>query len=98
MPLFDYNLNEFFGNKLMKKQLINKGFIDSKGFVNYDPVYMKELGMFKKNIIKTDIDPIDKKNNFKREIDSNFKNMKHRVLNNLPTKIKLPAIQSKIKK
>ena len=98
MPLFDYNLNEFFGNKLMKKQLINKGFIDSKGFVNYDPVYMKELGMFKKNIIKTDIDPIDKKNNFKREIDSNFKNMKHRVLNNMPTKIKLPAIQSKIKK
>ena len=95
MPFFDDNLNEFFGNKIMKKQLINKGFINSKGFINYDPIYMKELGIRKKNVIKTDIDPIEKNNDIKRQLESNFKSKKHRMLNSMPTKLRLPAISSR---
>ena len=97
VPLFDYNLNEFFGNKQIKRELINKGFINSKGFVNYDPVYMKELGIFKKNIIQNSKSN-DQKNIIKKQLDSNSRNMKYKILNNIPTKIKLPAIQLRMKK
>ena len=97
VPLFDYNLNEFFGNKQIKRELINKGFINSKGFVNYDPVYMKELGIFKKNIIQNSKSN-DQKNIIKKQLDSNSRNMKYKILNNMPTKIKLPAIQLRMKK
>ena len=39
VPLFDDNLHEFFDNDITKKELEKKGFINSKGFVNYDPCY-----------------------------------------------------------
>ena len=48
VPLFDYNLHEFFENKSIQKELANKGFINSKGFVNYDPYYRKGMGIPKK--------------------------------------------------
>ena len=38
-PLFDDNLNAFFSSGIVRKQLKDKGFINTKGFVLYDPSY-----------------------------------------------------------
>ena len=45
VPLFDDNLHEFFDNDSTKKELEKKGFINSKGFVNYDPCYREGMGI-----------------------------------------------------
>ena len=95
VPLLDYNLNQFFGNKLIKRQLINKGFIDSKGFLKYDPVYMKEMGIQKK-LIKRNYKSSNQFENIVKNTNSSGNN---KILNNMPSmKIKLPAISSRIKK
>ena len=95
VPLFDYNLNEFFGNKLIRKELANKGFINSKGFINYDPLYMKEIGISRNKIIQNS-KSVNQNNILNNQIQVNSKK---RILNNMPSmKIKLPAIQSRIKK
>ena len=42
VPLSDQNFQEFFENKKVQKDLISKGFINSTGFVNYDPIFCTE--------------------------------------------------------
>ena len=39
VSLYDYNLKSFFSNQKVRKDLKDKGFINSKGFIMYDPVY-----------------------------------------------------------
>ena len=96
VPLFDYNLHEFFENKIIQKDLINKGFINSKGFVNYDPYYKKGMGIPKNNLRYSSATDIN--NIVKKQVDTNLKNMKKRILQNpvIPTKVKLPVIQCKV--
>ena len=95
VPLFDYNLNEFFGNKLIRKELVNKGFINSKGFINYDPLYMKEIGISKNKIIQNS-KSVNQNNILKNQMEGNSQK---KILNNMPSmKIKLPAIQLKTRK
>ena len=91
MPLFDYNLQEFFENKKVQKDLINKGFINSKGFINYDPVYRNEMKIPKK-IFQRNYSFLNQ--NINKQVRSNSKN---RILNCMspPTKIKLPKIQNR---
>ena len=97
VPLFDYNLHEYFENKDVQKELANKGFIDSKGFVNYDPIYRVGMGVPKK---KYNRNASAGSPNYlvKKQVEKNVKNMKHRILKHtvLPTKIKLPKIQCKV--
>ena len=38
VSLYDYNLRSFFSNQKVRKDLKDKGFINSKGFIMYDPV------------------------------------------------------------
>lgn len=38
-PLFDNNLNAFFASSVVRKQLKERGFINTNGFVLYDPSY-----------------------------------------------------------
>ena len=38
-PLFDRNLNAFFSSHVIRKQLKDKNFIDTQGYVLYDPSY-----------------------------------------------------------
>ena len=91
VPLFDYNLSEFFKNKLIQRELINKGFINSKGFINYDPVYRKGMGSPKK-IVQRNNSNINQNKVSKRHFDSNLRN---KVINYMPpTKFRLPAIQN----
>jgi hypothetical protein len=92
VPLFDYNLQEFFENKKVQKDLINKGFINSKGFINYDPVYRQGMKIPKK-LLQRNYSFLNQNNNcINQHVSSNSKN---RILNCMspPTKIKLPKIQ-----
>ena len=96
VPLFDYNLHEFFENKSIQKDLAKKGFINSKGFVNYDPYYKKGMGMPKrKNLRYSSENPHYL---IKQQVDVNMKNMSQRVLPNtsIPTNVKLPIIQCRV--
>ncbi len=43
-PLFDDNLNSFFSSSVIRKQLKDKGFINTNGFVLYDSSYKNLLG------------------------------------------------------
>ena len=97
VPLFDYNLHEFFENKAIQKELANKGFINSKGFVNYDPYYRKGMGVPKKNVLRNS-SASNPNILIKKQVESNLKNMKKRVLLNpvIPTKVKLPVIQCRV--
>ena len=97
VPLFDYNLHEFFENKAIQKELANKGFINSKGFVNYDPYYRKGMGVPKKNVLRNS-SASNPNILIKKQVESNLKNMKKRILLNpvIPTKVKLPVIQCRV--
>ena len=44
-PLFDDNLNAFFASSIIRKQLKEKGFINTNGFVLYDSSYKSLIGM-----------------------------------------------------
>ena len=52
VPLYDYNLHGYFKSTQVQKELKMKGFINSKGFVNYDPVYKEEMFSKKKKLPK----------------------------------------------
>jgi len=75
-PLFDDHLNGFFSQDVIRKQLKEKGFINTNGFVLYDPSY--------KSII------IHKVNNKKRcDTPEKEKNLLHAIKNNKVNKIKI---------
>jgi len=97
VPLFDYNLHEFFENKEIQKELANKGFINSKGFVNYDPYYRKGMGVPKKKNIRFS-SASNPNYLIKKQVETNIKNMKNRILQNpvVPTNVKLPVIQCRV--
>ena len=52
VALYDYHLRGFFSSELIRKYLKDKGFIDSKGFIMYDPVYRNVMGAQCKNTKK----------------------------------------------
>ena len=52
VALYDYHLRGFFSSELIRKDLQNKGFINSKGFIMYDPVYRNVMGAQCKNTKK----------------------------------------------
>ena len=99
VPLIDYNLHGYFGNKLVRKELYEKGFINENNYVNYDPLYRKSMGIDKKKLFKSrsslnENEIIMKKINIQNEELNNKKILK----NASPTKIKLPFIQCEILK
>jgi hypothetical protein len=49
VALYDYHLRGFFSSQEIRNYLKNKGFIDSKGFIMYDPVYRNVMGAQCKN-------------------------------------------------
>ena len=97
VPLFDYNLHEFFENKLIQKELANKGFINSKGFVNYDPYYRKGMGIPKNKNMRY-MSANNPKYLVKKQVEVNTKNMRSRILPNptISTNVKLPIIQCRV--
>lgn len=43
-PLFDDHLNSFFASEVIRRQLKDKGFINTNGFIMYDPKYRAVMG------------------------------------------------------
>ncbi|MCQ2821464.1 MAG: hypothetical protein MJ252_29760, partial [archaeon] len=99
VPLFDKDLHEYFQNNEVQRELKNKGFIDTKGFVNYDPIYKSEMIKLKrnkipKNVIRKALDS-DKqiKKKFMENIKEREKKGKRRYMLDTiePTIVKLPV-------
>ena len=97
VPLFDDNLHEFFDNEVTKKELEKKGFINSKGFVNYDPCYREGMGIPGKTNLKY-VSNSNPNYVIKKQVEANVKNMKSRILKGpvIATKIRLPIIRCRI--
>ena len=105
VSLYDYHLKNFFGSNVIRKELKDKGFIDSEGYIMYDPVYRNVMG---KNHNKKKITEKEMQD----KIISNIKDIKiHSRLQdkeidsekaannqNFATKQKIPFIKEKPKK
>ena len=101
VSLYDYNLRSFFSNQKVRKNLKDKGFINSKGFIMYDPVYRSVMGAKKdhkkkltdkemKTKLMSNIKGIDVPSRIKdKEIDSKKLLLKQ----NIPTDKKIPFIK-----
>ena len=100
VSLYDYHLKTFFSSEMIRKDLKNKGFINTKGFIMYDPVHrnvMREKNKKKKKKISEEemkdkvmnsINGIDVPSNIKdKEIDAK----KLAKLKNVATTVKLPV-------
>ena len=83
VALYDYHLRGFFSSQLIRKYLKNKGFIDSKGFIMYDPVYRNVMGAQCKNKKKYEGDEL------KEKIISSIKGI------DVPTRIKDKELDAK---
>ena len=49
VSLYDYHLKNFFSSEIIRNDLKNKGFINEKGYIMYDPVYRSVMGANVKN-------------------------------------------------
>ena len=83
VALYDYHLRGFFSSQLIRNYLKNKGFIDSKGFIMYDPVYRNVMGAQCKNTKKYEGDEL------KAKIISNIKNI------DVPARLKDKEVDAK---
>ena len=61
VSLYDYHLKGFFSSEIIRKNLKDKGFIDSNGFIMYDPVYRSVMGAQCKNKKKYEGDELKSK-------------------------------------
>ena len=98
VSLYDYHLRTFFSSETIRKNLKNKGFIDSNGFIMYDPEHRnvmrpKNTKKKKKKVISNEeimnsIKGIDVPSNIKdKEIDA----QKLAETKNVPTESRLPV-------
>jgi hypothetical protein len=69
-PLFDEHLNAFFAGGVIRKQLKDKGFINTNGFVLYDPTY-KNIEPPKNVKIKQRLNTSEKERNLLHAIKNN---------------------------
>ena len=102
VALYDYHLRGFFSSQIIRKDLKDKGFINTNGFIMYDPVYRSVMGASCKNVKPPkDQEELNKKmlcsikglnvaSNIKqKEVDS-----KTMVLrSNSPTNMKIPVMK-----
>lgn len=101
VALHDYHLKAFFSSEIIRKDLKNKGFINTNGFIMYDPVYRSVMGPVCRNIKKPKGDELDEKLyssirnlNVANELSKKEINSKEYVeKSNSPTKIKIPTMR-----
>ena len=84
VSLYDYHLKTFFSSEYVRKDLKSKGFINTKGFIMYDPIYRNVMGK-----------KIDKKK--KKVTDEEMKNKLMSSIHeiNVPSNIKDKEIDAK---
>ena len=109
ISLFDFHLKKFFSNENIRKNLENKGFIDSEGYVLYDPLYKSVMGnnpkkklFTEKQIqekIMSDINDIKVQtmNNDMNNVNTNDINIFSNDNFNMTTERKIPFIKEKEK-
>ena len=106
ISLFDFHLKNFFSSEIIRKDLENKGFIDSEGYILYDPLYKDVMGInakkkkFTEKQMKEKI--IENINDIKIQTMMNDKNINDINLNlfindnfNISTEKKIPFIKEK---
>ena len=99
VSLYDYHLKTFFSSEYIRKDLKSKGFINTKGFIMYDPVHRSVMGKKQekkkkkvtdeemKTKLMSSIQGINVPSNIKdKEIDA----QKLAKNQNVPTEAKLP--------
>ena len=99
-PLFDGHLNSFFASDVIRRQLKDKGFINTNGFIMYDPKYKSIMGASPKRGKINDVDKEKKLLYAIKSINvsddpldkSNFDSYSKMLKSNSPTSRKLPAI------
>ena len=62
VPLYDYHLKGYFSSEVIRKDLKNKGFINTKGFVMYDSVYRDVMNTKPKKKKKNKDEEAEEKN------------------------------------
>ena len=106
ISLYDYNLKDFFSSDKIRKNLQNKGFINDKGYIMYDPLHRNIMGAKFQNKKQY------KEEELKNKIISNIKNIdvparlkdkeydpkKDAEKQAIPTNRKIPFIKTKKKK
>ena len=106
ISLYDYNLKDFFSSDKIRKNLQNKGFINDKGYIMYDPLHRDIMGAEFKNKKQY------KEEELKNKIISNIKNIdvparlkdkeydpkKDAEKQAMPTNRKIPFIKTKKKR
>ena len=105
VSLYDYHLKNFFSSQSIRKELKNKGFIDSEGYIMYDPVYRSVMGTNNTNKKKYTEKEVEDKiiSNIKdikintRLEDKELDSQKAVFNDNIATQIKIPFIKEKPK-
>ena len=106
ISLYDYNLRDFFSSDITRKNLQNKGLINEKGYIMYDPLHRNIMGAKFRNKKKY------KEEELKSKIISNIKSIdvparlkdkeydpkKDAEKQFMPTDRKIPFIKNKRKK
>ena len=88
VPLFDNNLHSFFGKNTIKKELKEKGFINTNGFVYFDPLYREEMRpKIKKRTLK-ELDVKEQQKMIVRKTMEESNPSSKRILNSLNPTIK----------
>ena len=104
ISLFDFHLKNFFSSEIIRKNLENKGFIDSEGYILYDPLYKDAMGnntkkkKFTEKQMKDKI--ISEMKDIKIQTMMNDKNINDITLFtnenfNMTTEIKIPFVKEK---
>ena len=106
ISLFDFHLKNYFSNQIIRKDLENKGFIDSEGYILYDPLYKNEMAnnMKKKKFteeqmkekIISDINDIKIHTMMNDKKNNNDINILTKNNFNMTTEIKIPCIKQNI--
>jgi hypothetical protein len=107
ISLFDFHLKNFFSSEVIRKELEHKGFIDSEGYILYDPLYKEAMGNNPKkkkftekqmqDKIKSDINDIkiQTMNGEMNKINTNYINIFSNDNFNMTTERKIPFIKEK---
>ena len=106
VSLFDYNLKDFFSSDVVRKNLQDKGFINSEGYVMYDPLYREVMGAkykkgkkYKEEELKSKIIMNIKNIDVPARLqDKEFDPKKAVEKQVMPTNRKIPFIKTKKKK
>jgi hypothetical protein len=97
VPLFDENLKAYFKNQVIHKDLVNKGFINKKGFINYDPYYRDSMKEEKKRAASREGGRVGRFQNVNKEKERVLKSVSPQNRKLISEKNKKPQTKKNVK-